>query len=106
MFNKSSKKKHKINYIYSDANIIHRINNYLSSSNCELDIKIIKLSWDMINKRIKIVFKSDFETRRLLADKLRELDNGAIRYFMKEKFYLHKPLISNMKKKYKLIKLE
>jgi hypothetical protein len=65
-------KRHKINYSYIDANCIPKMNKYLME--CNLEMKLIKLSWDIVNSKIVIIFKSNFEVRKTLADKLREFD--------------------------------
>lgn len=65
-------RRQEINYNYSDANIIPDVNDYLM--NGELDMKLIKLTLNVFDNRIRIVFRSDFEVRREIANKLRELD--------------------------------
>lgn len=70
-FNKSMK-RHKINYSYTDANCIPKMNKYLME--CNLEMRLIKLSWDIVNSKIVIIFLSNIETRKIIAGKLREFD--------------------------------
>jgi len=69
-------RRQEINYFYKDANIIPRINKYLMD--CDLDMKLIKLSWDVMNGKVKIIFKSDFEVRKIISCRLREFDNQKV----------------------------
>jgi hypothetical protein len=98
MFRNKSIKKYEINYSYSDANLIPQMNKYLMESS--LKLKLIKLAWDIQNARIKIIFKSDFEVRRLIADKLRELDSDSPAIRMKRQCYLSKEALKEEEKRY------
>lgn len=99
---KIKRRRQEINYAYLDANVIPQINKYLMDSN--LDMKLLRLSWDIINARVKIIFKSTFEVRRQIADKLRELDSDVpVVRKMKQDFYLNKERIRIEEKRYTAI---
>lgn len=98
MFNKNKTNKirrQEINYSYVDANMIPKMNKYLME--CDLDMKLIRLSWDIMNSRIRIVFKSNFEVRRIIADKLRELDVDIDGVAIKKKLFFQRLILQKRK---------
>lgn len=66
-------RRQEINYKYNNLNVVIEINKLIMEYE-PLNMKLLKLSWNFKNKTIKIIFKSSFETRRFIADKLRDLD--------------------------------
>lgn len=79
MFWKTKDKRNKIRkqqiiYTYSDANMIGAIDDYLRRFKSD-DFKMVRLSFIFIERKIIIIFKSTFETRKKIADKLREYDS-------------------------------
>jgi|GEM_PF-1876224 len=81
MFFKNKNKKirrQEIRYTYSDANMIEAINKYLNElDKNEKNFKLLKLSFIFSERKIIIIFKSSFEVRRMIADKLRQYDSEA-----------------------------
>lgn len=85
MIKKVKIRRQEINYTYNDANIIPEVNNYLMSG--ELDMKLIKLTLNVFDNKIRIVFRSSFEVRKEISDKLRELDTDVAGSAIKRKLF-------------------
>lgn len=81
-------RRQEINYTYQDANIIPEINSFLLDN--ELEMRLIKFSVNMFTKKIKIVFKSTFETRKVIATKLRDIDVDIDGYALKQKLFFQR----------------
>lgn len=67
-------RKQQVIYTYSDANMIGAIDDYLRRFKSD-DFRMIRLSFIFIERKIIVKFKSNFETRKKIADKLREYDS-------------------------------